>query len=366
MPKVWNWLRQLREHPSQSPAIVIALPATGDMAGKLQAFELGALDCLTLPQEPEICRARLLAALETKSRYDQLLRHNGELMKARTVAEAAARAKSDFLAAMSHEIRTPMNGVIAMASLLLETPLNDEQRSYLDTVHASSDALLNIINEILDFSKIESGKMELDSRPFNLRGCVEETFDLLSAKAGEKKLDLVLPAGRLHSGGDQRGFTPPAAGTGQSIKQRDQIHRTGWTCPSASKCFPLSQHRENEAYPLQLHFSVLDTGIGITPDRLVTVVQAVRAGRYFNGPPLRRHGPGPGHQQTAGRIDGGKMWAESVPGKGSTFHFSANFQAEPEGPRETVPAKLAGLRVLIVEKMPPAGACLSSRRPSGA
>ncbi len=112
-------------------------------------------------------------------------------MKARTAAEAAARAKSDFLAAMSHEIRTPMNGVIAMASLLMETPLNAEQRSYLDTIHASSESLLNIINEILDFSKIESGKMELDSRPFDLRSCVEETFDLLSAKAVEKKLDLV-------------------------------------------------------------------------------------------------------------------------------------------------------------------------------
>ena len=184
-------LSQFKEHPPQSATIIIALAAAEDMTGQLRAFELGAHDCLALPEEPEVCRARLLAALQTKSRYDQLLRRNGELMKARTAAEAAARAKSDFLSAMSHEIRTPMNGVIAMASLLMETPLNAEQRSYLETIHASSESLLNIINEILDFSKIESGKMELDSRPFDLRSCIEETLDLLSAKAVEKNLDLV-------------------------------------------------------------------------------------------------------------------------------------------------------------------------------
>jgi signal transduction histidine kinase/HPt (histidine-containing phosphotransfer) domain-containing protein len=341
-------LRQLREHPSQSLAIVIALAAAEDTAGKLRAFELGALDCLELPQEPEICRARLLAALETKSRYDQLLRHNGELMKARTVAEAAARAKSDFLAAMSHEIRTPMNGVIAMASLLLETPLNDEQRSYLDTVHASSEALLNIINEILDFSKIESGKMELDSRPFNLRSCVEETFDLLSAKAGEKKLELVC----------QLDDSIPAVIKGDSLRLRqvlanllsNAIKFTGQGDVSVRiKMLSAPQHEANQAYPLQLHFSVQDTGIGITPDRLARLfkpfVQAdISTARHYGGTGL-----GLAISKRLVELMGGKMWAESVPGKGSTFHFSANFQAEPQVPRETLPEKLAGLRVLIVE-----------------
>jgi signal transduction histidine kinase/HPt (histidine-containing phosphotransfer) domain-containing protein/BarA-like signal transduction histidine kinase len=341
-------LRQLKEKPPQPPAFVIALAAANDKAGKLCAFELGVLDCLTLPLESEVCRARLLAALQTKGLFDQLLEHNGELMKARTAAEATARAKSDFLAAMSHEIRTPMNGVIAMASLLLETSLNAEQRSYLDTIHASSEALLNIVNEILDFSKIESGKMELDSRPFDLRACVEETFDLLSAKAVEKKIDLVC----------QLDDAIPAIVKGDSLRLRqvlanllsNAIKFTEQGDVSVRvKILSAPPQPEQEAYPLQLHFSVHDTGIGISPDRLARLfkpfVQAdISTARHYGGTGL-----GLAISKRLVELMGGKMWAESVPGKGSAFHFSANLQAEPQGPRTTLPSKLAGLRVLIVE-----------------
>ena len=341
-------LSEFKEHPPRPPAIIIALGAAEDKTSQLRAFELGVHECLSLTQDSEVCRARLQAALQTKSRCDQLLRHNGELMKARTAAEAAARAKSDFLSAMSHEIRTPMNGVIAMVSLLMETPMNAEQRSYLDTIHASSEALLNIINEILDFSKIESGKMELDSRPFDLRGCVEGTFDLLSAKAVEKKLDLIC---HLDDG-------IPAMVRGDSLRLRQVLANLLSNAIKFTDQGDVSirieilsarPHREDEAYPLQLHFSVQDTGIGVRPDRLARLfkpfVQAeISTARHYGGTGL-----GLAISKRLVELMGGKMWAESIPGKGSTFHFSANFLAEPQSPRVVHSPKLTGLRGLIVE-----------------
>ncbi len=342
-------LRQLQEKPAQPPAILIALTAADDTAGQLRAFELGVHDCLTVSFDPIICRARLLAALRTKNRRDQMLRHNRELMRARTAAEAAARAKSDFLAAMSHEIRTPMNGVIAMASLLLETPLNAEQRSYLDTIQASSESLLNIINEILDFSKIESGKMDLDSRPFNLRACVEETIDLLAPKATEKKLDLVYQMDEaipVLIGGDSFRLRQVLANLlSNAIKFTGQGDVT-----IGIKILSGLRPATPEANPLHLLFFVQDTGIGITPERLSRLfkpfVQAeIWTARHYGGTGL-----GLAISKRLVELMGGKMWAESVPGRGSTFHFSVSFQVPPQVPHPRPASKLAGRRVLIVEK----------------
>jgi signal transduction histidine kinase/HPt (histidine-containing phosphotransfer) domain-containing protein len=341
-------LHQFKEHPPRPLTRVVALTAAADMAGKLRAFELEAIDCINKPLEPELIRARLLAALRAKSEHDELSQRNQELMKARTAAEAAARAKADFLAAMSHEIRTPMNGVIGMVSMMLETPLNADQRSYLDTIHASSESLLNIINDILDFSKIESGKLELNSHPFDLSVCIEETLDLLSIKAVEKKLDLIY----------QMDDNIPTVLKGDSHRLRQVLANlfsnaikftTEGDVSIRIKRLSAPPLNETETHPLHLHFSVQDTGIGITPERLSRLfkpfVQAdVSTAKQYGGTGL-----GLAISKKLVEMMGGKMWAESVPGKGSTFHFTVNFQAEPQVAREFRRPKLTDLRVLIVE-----------------
>jgi signal transduction histidine kinase/two-component SAPR family response regulator/HPt (histidine-containing phosphotransfer) domain-containing protein len=341
-------LRQLKERPPMPSPLVIAFTPKDDKAEKLRAYELGALDCIRKEPDTEVFCARLRAAMKTKRHYDDLLQHNHALIQARATAESAARAKGDFLAAMSHEIRTPMNGVIAMAGLLMETPMTAEQHGYLETIHTSSESLMAIINDILDFSKIESGKMELDSRPFDLRACVEETLDLMSAKAVEKSLDLVYQMDDLIPSkikGDPLRLRQILANLlSNALKFTDDgdvaVEIKLLSSPAAD---------EKNPNPVHLHFSVQDTGIGITPDKLTRLfkpfMQAdVSTARQYGGTGL-----GLAISKRLVELMGGKMWAESVPGKGSTFHFTANFQAEPQAARENGQPKLADLKILIVD-----------------
>jgi signal transduction histidine kinase/HPt (histidine-containing phosphotransfer) domain-containing protein/BarA-like signal transduction histidine kinase len=353
-PEGRELLDRFKEHPPAAITLFIALVDADDTAAKLRAFELGVLDCISKQTESALLRARLLAALKMKRRQDELVRSNQELIEARHIAESSVRAKSDFLASMSHEIRTPMNGVIAMVGLLMETPLTSEQRGYLETIQTSGESLLTIINDILDFSKIEAGKMELDLRPFELRTRIEETLDLLSPKAVEKNLDLVY----------QVDAAVPEILEGDSLRLRQvlvNLLNNAIKFTEKGEVFvqvELLSTRPAETpghLALHLHFSVRDSGIGIRPEKLARLfkpfMQAEKStARHYGGTGL-----GLAISKRLVEMMGGKMWAESAPGEGSTFHFTANFQVEASRPAAAAPAlagrqsKLADLRILIVD-----------------
>jgi PAS domain S-box-containing protein len=282
----------------------------------------------------------LAAAIERK-------RIETEMIQAREVAESASRAKSEFLANMSHELRTPMNGIIGFTDLILTTELQKTQRDYLQNVKKSAYGLLEIINDILDFSKIEAGKLLIDHTLFKLDELIEETIDILTVKAFEKRLemlfrvDLDIPSQFL---GDPLRIRQVMVNLlGNAIK----FTREGEIFISVTKAGDFYE-KDGKKF-LNLSILVKDTGIGIAREKLQKIFDSFT---QADSSTTRKYG-GTGLGLTICRslaeLMGGHLTVESEAGKGSLFALHLALEVANEQPEISLPPKPLLKKVLVVD-----------------